>query len=231
MEKDITSIVGALPFLKDLEAAYLESVIPLFHKRKVKKGSIIFFEGDEGDEFFVIESGLVKIYSFDGAKTVILAFIREGNYFGEMALIKKGLLRSATAETLEATVLYVMRRSDFEQLLSKNNQMAIQMLWFTMDRLRNANEQIQDLTFLNARARILKILLRLSRDHGVLLPSGELRINLKLTHQQVADMVGAVRETASKIMLELQEEGLISVDQKKIILKDPVSLEKKVIDV
>jgi CRP/FNR family cyclic AMP-dependent transcriptional regulator len=100
-----------------------------------------------------------------------------------------------------------------------------------MERLRKANEQIQDLTFLNARERILKILLRLSKEHGTLLPSGEMRINLKLTHQQIADLVGAARETASKILQELQEEGLIIVDQKKIILKDPVILEKKVIDV
>jgi CRP/FNR family cyclic AMP-dependent transcriptional regulator len=231
MERDIKAVLRTLPFLQDLDAGYLESTIPLFQKRKVKMGSIIFFEGDEGDEFYIIESGLVKIYSFDGAKTVILAFIREGNYFGEMALIKPGLLRSATAETLEATDLYVLRRRDFEQLLAKNNKMALQMLWFTMERLRNANEQIQDLTFLNARERILKILLRLSKEHGTLLASGEMQINLKLTHQQIADLVGAVRETASKILQELQEEGLITVDQKKIVLKDPASFEKKVTDV
>jgi CRP/FNR family cyclic AMP-dependent transcriptional regulator len=231
MERDIKAVLRTLPFLQDLDAGFLESTIPLFQKRKVKKGSIIFFEGDEGDEFYIIESGLVKIYSFDGAKTVILAFIREGNYFGEMALIKPGLLRSATAETLEATDLYVLRRRDFEQLLAKNNKMALQMLWFTMERLRNANEQIQDLTFLNARERILKILLRLSKEHGTLLASGEMQINLKLTHQQIADLVGAVRETASKILQELQEEGLITVDQKKIVLKDPASFEKKVTDV
>jgi CRP/FNR family cyclic AMP-dependent transcriptional regulator len=231
MERDIKSILATLPFLQDLDAAYLESTIPLFHKRTVKKGSIIFFEGDEGEEFFIIESGLVKIYSFDGAKTVILAFIREGNYFGEMALIKPGLLRSATAETLETTELYVLRRIDFEQLLAKNNKMALQMLWFTMERLRNANEQIQDLTFLNVRARILKLLLRLSKEHGNLLPNGEMQINFKLTHQQIADLVGAVRETASKILLEFQDEGLITVDHKRIILKDAASLEKKVTEV
>ncbi|QGQ98878.1 Crp/Fnr family transcriptional regulator [Paenibacillus psychroresistens] len=231
MERDIKAVLRTLPFLQDLDAGYLESTIPLFQKRRVKKGSIIFFEGDEGDEFYIIESGLVKIYSFDGAKTVILAFIREGNYFGEMALIKPGLLRSATAETLEATDLYVLRRRDFEQLLVKNNKMALQMLWFTMERLRNANEQIQDLTFLNARERILKILLRLSKEHGTLLANGEMQINLKLTHQQIADLVGAVRETASKILQELQEEGFITVDQKKIILKDPANFEKKVTDV
>lgn len=231
MERDIKAVLRTLPFLQDLDAGYLESTIALFQKRKVKKGSIIFFEGDEGDEFYIIESGLVKIYSFDGAKTVILAFISEGNYFGEMALIKPGLLRSATAETLEATDLYVLRRRDFEQLLAKNNKMALQMLWFTMERLRNANEQIQDLTFLNARERILKILLRLSKEHGTLLSNGEMQINLKLTHQQIADLVGAVRETASKILQELQEEGLITVDQKKIVLKDPAIFEKKLTDV
>jgi CRP/FNR family cyclic AMP-dependent transcriptional regulator len=220
MERDFKSILATLPFLKDLDSSYLQSTIPLFRKRKVKKGSIIFLQGDDGDELYIIESGLVKIYSIDGAKTVILAFLGAGDYFGEMALMKPGLKRSATAETLEPTVFYVLRRVDFEHLLERNNDMALQMLWFTMERLRKANEQIQDLTFLNVRARILKILLRLSKEHGVLVPNG-LQINLKLTHQQIADLVGAVRETVTKVLLELQDEGLISVDQKKIILTDP----------
>jgi CRP/FNR family cyclic AMP-dependent transcriptional regulator len=224
------SILATLPFLKDLDASYLEYTIPLFRKRKAKKGSIIFLQGDDGDELYIIETGLVKIYSFDGAKTVILAFLGEGDYFGEMALMKPGLQRSATAETLEPTVFYVLRRSDFEQLLERNNKMALQMLWFTMERLRKANEQIQDLTFLNVRARILKILLRLSKEHGVTVPNG-VQINLRLTHQQIADLVGAVRETATKVLLELQDEGLISVDQKKIILMDSDKLIQKVTEV
>jgi CRP/FNR family transcriptional regulator, cyclic AMP receptor protein len=230
MERDFKSILATLPFLKDLDASYLEYTIPLFRKQRAKKGSIIFLQGDDGDELYIIDSGLVKIYSIDGAKTVILAFLGAGDYFGEMALMKPGLQRSATAETLEPTVFYVLRRSDFEQLLERNNKMALQMLWFTMERLRKANEQIQDLTFLNVRARILKILLRLSKEHGVTVPNG-LQINLRLTHQQIADLVGAVRETATKVLLELQDEGLISVDQKKIILMDPEKLVQKVTEV
>jgi len=73
--------------------------------------------------------------------------------------MKLGLLRSATAEALEATEIYELRRADFEHLLERNNKIAMQMLWTTMERLRKANEQIQDLTFLNVRTRILKILL------------------------------------------------------------------------
>ncbi|MFD2615144.1 Crp/Fnr family transcriptional regulator [Paenibacillus gansuensis] len=224
-ERKFKTLLGSLPFFADFDPVALQTIMPLFQEKKYKKNSVIFLEGDEGNDFYIIKSGVVKIYSFDGVRKVILAFFRDGDFFGEMALMKKGLFRSATAETLEPTVLYVLKRADFEKLLETNNKLTQHLLFATMDRLRKANEQIQDLTFLNVRTRIYKMLIRLSDDHGVAKQNGVM-INLKLTHQQIADMVGAVRETVTKVLLELQEEGLISIDRKKILIKDMNILEK-----
>jgi len=223
---DAARLRATIPFFKEIAPDVLDHIIPFMYEKTFKKGSIIFFEGDEGDEIFFIRSGAVNIHSFDGVKKVILAFLQEGDYFGEMALIKPGLYRSATAETTQLTRLYTLRRNDFEKLIMDNPTLAFHLLGDTMERLRRANQQIYDLTFLNVRTRIVKRLIRLSEEFGATTPQG-VRIELKITHQQMAEMVGAVRETVTKVLLELQESGLIRIRDKKILLPDPDLLERK----
>lgn len=113
---------------------------------------------------------------------------------GEMALMKPGLVRSATAETLTPTRLYALRRTDFQTLIEQDRNLAFHLLDYTMERLRRANRQIFDLTFLNVKIRTIKRLLYLSEEFG-----GS-HIPVKITHQQLADMVGAARETVSKVL-------------------------------
>jgi CRP/FNR family transcriptional regulator, cyclic AMP receptor protein len=220
-------LVEHVPFFRTIPPAELEPVSHLFHERRYKKGNTIFFEDEGGDEFYIIVSGTVKIYRMDGNKEFILAIFREGDFFGEMALMQPDKNRSATAEALEATTLYVLHRNAFYQLLETNIKLTLKILEVTMDRLRIANEKIEDLTFLDVRSRILRNILRLARDYGVQTSQGVL-VDFKLTHQQLADMVGAVRETVTKVLLELQDEHLIDIDKKRIVIKDLAKLEKKV---
>lgn len=213
-----------IPFFREIDPALLERIVPLMTERKCRKGEIIFLEGDMGDEIFFVGSGAVIIYTFDKSKKVTLAFLREGEYFGEMALMKPGLVRSATAETLMSTRLYALRRADFRNLLEQERRLAFHLIDYTMERLRRANQQIYDLTFLNVRTRIIKRLLFLAEEYG-----GH-RIPVKITHQQMADMVGAVRETVSKVLQELQDEGLIEIRDKQIRLTDSKMLERKLME-
>ncbi|MDG0812103.1 Crp/Fnr family transcriptional regulator [Cohnella rhizosphaerae] len=96
-----------------------------------------------------------------------------------------------------------------------------------MNRLRKANQQIYDLTFLSVRSRIIKRLVAWCEEYGVASdPTASVRIPIKLTHQQLADMVGAVRETVSKVLQDMQDEGMIEIEQKMIQVKDRAGLEK-----
>lgn len=220
-------LIEHIPFFRGLTPAELEPVGPLFQERRYKKGTPIFFEDDEGNEFYIIISGTVKIYRMDGNKEFILAVFREGDFFGEMALLQPEKFRSATAQALEPTIVYVLQRKVFYQLLESNAKLTLRILEVTMDRLRIANEKIEDLTFLDVRSRILRNILRLARDYGVQTPQGIL-VDFKLTHQQIADMVGAVRETVTKVLLELQDDHLIDIDKKRIVIKDITRFEAKI---
>ena len=216
-----------IPMFEGLSITELEAITPYFLERSYKRGTIICLEGDEGDEMYVIKKGAVKVYHALEEKDVILAFLREGDCFGEMALMDETQTRSATVETLEATILYVLKRQDYLTFLHNHPQMAVRLLQLTMARLRKANERIQSFNLLNARSRIITTILQLASEYGV--PKGqELIIDFKLTHQQLADLTGFVRETVSAILIELREEGLIEIEQKKIRIMNLALLEEQV---
>jgi CRP/FNR family transcriptional regulator len=193
--------------------------VPLFKERHFRKGTILFFEGDYGDEMFIITSGLVRIYRIEQSKEITLALFRTGDFFGEMALIDKTATRSATAETIEPSTILSISRGDFFRFLEKSPRLLLRLLEVNMQRLRKANDQIHDLTFLDVRSRIVKTISRLAEEYGTPTPQG-MFIDMRLTHQQIANMVGTVRESVTKVLQELQDDGIISIQQKRIMVYD-----------
>ncbi|MGG2198053.1 MULTISPECIES: Crp/Fnr family transcriptional regulator [Paenibacillus] len=223
----LISLLRHVPLFQDLSAAELETIAPLFVERKYKKGTILFFEGDAGEEFFLIQSGVVKVYRIDNAKEIILSLFRGGDFFGEMSLIQKGLQRSATAETMDNCSIYTLVRSEFYHFMERTPKLCLRLLEVTMERLRKTNEQIYDLTFLDVRSRIIKTIFRLSEQYGQPKTNGTF-INMKLTHQQLANMVGTVRESVTKVLQELQEDHIITIDKKFIFVRDVEGLKKMI---
>ena len=217
-----------IPFLNGLSQSDLNQIISLFHEKSYKKkGMPIFFEGDAGNHFYIIKEGKVKVYRFEEVKEIILAILKEGSYFGEMAVIQENQVRSACVETMEPTTLYVLSRADLIRLLEENPKLTLNILQIALERLRKTNEIIKDLTTLDARSRIFKTILRLAEDYGVTKENG-LFINIKLTHQQIADMSGSVRETVTKALLELQDKEIISMEKKYILIKKMSLLKQKI---
>jgi CRP/FNR family cyclic AMP-dependent transcriptional regulator len=223
--QSIVPLLQNVPLFQDLSVSELETIAPLFVERHYKKGTILFFEADLGEEFFLIQAGVVKIYRIDYAKEIILALFRDGDFFGEMSLIQKGLTRSATAETLETSMIYTLVRSEFYQFLERSPKLSLRLLEVTMERLRRANEQIYDLTFLDVRMRIIKVVCRLAEEHGII-KHGSLMINMKLTHQQLANLAGTVRESVTKVLQELQEDQIIVIEKKMIYIKKMDALKR-----
>jgi len=215
------------PFFQDLEDEDLAKLAPLFLTRTYEKGTNIFREGEAGEELFIIKSGVVKIYRDDEVRDIILAIFRDGDFFGEMAVLENEQVRSASAKTMEKTVVYYLTRRDFVALLEQNPKISRRILETALDRLRKANELITDLTLLDVRTRIIKMMLRLTEKHGVNQKTGIL-IDLKLTHQQIADMTGTVRETVTKVLLDLQNQDFIQIKKKKILICNLAEIERLV---
>ncbi len=213
----------SVPFFAGLNEEELALVTPLFTKRSYKKSSMIFFEGDPGHDLYIVKSGSVKIYRNSDNREIILKVFREGDMLGEMAMLEEDSLRSASAEAMEASELLIMRKRDFIELLTSHSQLMLRLLSMFMDRLRKADDLIENLTFLDVRSRVIKLLLELSEQYGRPSDTGTV-IDVKMTHQHLASMAGTGREAVTKVFSELQNKQLLQMDRRSITLTSPERL-------
>lgn len=227
MTVSVARLRAAFPFFRNMDEELLVRVASRMTEKAYRKGTLIFLEGAKGEEVYFIVSGSVMVSTLNKTKKVVFSILREGELFGEIALICEKAGRSATAETLTQTRLYALSKNDFRGLVEQERAFVHHLLMNMMDRLTDANQKIYDLTFLSVRARMMKQLLQLHERRSADDPADPDAIVPRLTHQQLADMVGAVRETVSKILQELQDEGLIAIRSRQIRLTDPALLRRK----
>ncbi|HHW09072.1 MAG TPA: Crp/Fnr family transcriptional regulator [Firmicutes bacterium] len=212
-------ILRRVPLLTELPEDDLQLICNLASVQKYRRGDIIFFEEDPGDALHVVISGIVRIYRLaDDGREKTLAYVTSGEFFGEMALLDGGA-RSAVAEALEPTETLVIYGSDFTGVLANHPRISLEIIKVLCRRLRQTNAQLMNIIFRDARNRVISSLLELATNYGS--PSGSrTRIDLKLTHQEMANLVGTARETISRILAELQDEGLLHLDEKRMIVVD-----------
>lgn len=213
-----------MPLFAELDPRHVAALAAMLVERRYRKGSVIFFEGDPGDALFIVAQGAVKIYRVaEDGREKTLAILRDGDIFGEMAILDEEP-RSAIAESLEATTLYALHRKEFLAFLANNPSMAIHVIKVLCGRLRRANSQVMDVVFKDVKSRVVRTLIELAEEHGMEYPAG-VRIELKLTHQELANLVGTARETITRILAEFQDTGCITVDGRYLVIRDQEALE------
>ncbi len=208
-----------VPLFADLNEAEITRIADVSRERSYPKNSVILFEDDPGDALYVVVTGLVKVVLIgEDGREVILSVLKEGDFFGEMALIDDEP-RSAHVIAMEDSNLLVLRREDFQQRLREMPGVGVGLLRAMSRRLREADEKIGGLVLLDVNGRVAKLLLRMADDHdGV-------HITRKVTHHTIAQMVGSSRETVSRTMRDLSERGLIEVSRKAITIRNRPALE------
>ena len=196
-------------------------------RRAFRSGEVIFHRDDPGQVLYMIKEGKVKIciISPDGQE-ISLAVFGKGECFGEFALLD-GLPRSADAIALEKVECYTLQRSDFHNAIMKTPKIAIQVLEALTKRLRNTDNMVEDLIFLDVYGRVAKKLLELADAHGVKTDDG-VRIEVRLTQQELASMVGASRESVNKVMGYFSEKDFISTDKHRITLHRIADLKRRI---
>lgn len=210
--------LGTVPLFTGLDRAELESFAELTRERSYPRGSVILFENDPGDSLFVVRSGRVKVVLIgEDGREVILGVLGVGQHFGELALIDDHP-RSAHVIAMEDASLIVLRRDDFRRRVESSPSVAWSLLAELSRRLRRADDKIGGLVLLDVPGRIARLLLDLSEE------SGTNQIEKSLTHQTIAQMIGASRETVSRAMKEFQDSGWISVERRRISLADRQAL-------
>jgi CRP-like cAMP-binding protein len=221
MISQTADFLATIPLFSGLQRDELQKFADLTRERSYPKGSVILFQDDPGDSLFVLRSGRVKVVLIgEDGREVILGVLEPGAHFGELALIDDQP-RSAHVIAMEDANLLILRREDFRRRVEANPSVAWALLTELSRRLRRADVKIGGLVLLDVPGRIARLLLDLADE------AGSDAIEKPLTHQTIAQMIGASRETVSRAMKEFQDAGLITVERRKIAVGNRDALEKR----
>lgn len=212
--------LATVPLFHELDLEELHRFGELVREKSYPRTSVIVFEDDPGDAFFIVRAGRVKVVLVgDDGREVILGMLGPGEHFGELALIDNRP-RSAHVVAMDDATLLVLRREDFRKRVEASPKVAWALLVELSRRLRAADGKIGGLVLLDVPGRIARLLL----DH---LPDGATTIDKPLTHQMIAQMIGASRETVSRTLRDFQDAGWISVDRRRITVTDGDALKRR----
>ena len=190
-----------------------------------KKNEIILYEEDTNDFMYIILLGKVKVVqTTEDGKEIILAIHRPDEIFGEISLID-GKTSPATVLATEDSLIAIISKNEFYSLLSNQGKVLEKFLQILCSRLRESWKRIQILNFKNSSDRIKMLFLLLSYDNGKKTPEGII-LNIKLTHQNIADMAWLTRETVTRVLDKWQKSGEITILKNKFILMKPNFLHK-----
>ena len=201
-----------IPLFSCLNDSELTAIEKVAVKKTFPKNTILLSEGDSTDALYVICEGKVKVTIDDNeGKELILSILGTGEYFGEMALLDDEP-RSASVTTKETTQLLIISKNDFMGFFS-SNPIALNLLKDLIKRLREANKKIESLGLLDVYGRVARTLNQFAKSQ-----EGKMVIEEKLTHQEIANMIGSSREMVSLILKELSNGGYITIDKKLITI-------------
>ncbi len=184
------------------------SLKPLLKKfgRSFPAGTVLFREGDEGSDMYIIQSGLVRITRRVGGQEVELAVLPAGEFFGEMAIVNNRP-RSATATTVEESVLLVIDGQTFEAMIRGSAEIAVRMIKKLTARLEQADRQIEMLLYREPNHRLVYFLREEAQHSGLPHPAG---IAVAMSEKQIADRVGLHLDEVRQVLNRLELARLIS---------------------
>ena len=206
-----------VPIFSDLKDTDLNIISDKMVSRTYEKGQMILLEESQGETFFIIISGAVKVTRLsDDGREVILAMLGESDFFGEMSLLD-GEGRSANIVANEDAEVLTLSRSDFLDCLETYPKIAIALLEELAIRLRKSDQHIESLSLSDSEHRIAITLIRFAQELGTI-KQGDVRIKSLPFQQDIANMAGTSRETVSRTLKLLEEKNLVQKDGKDLII-------------
>ncbi len=215
---DDQELLRTVPIFSELADSDISSLAKLSSRRRFPKDTVVFFENEEGDTFFMILEGRIKVTILgDDGREVILSMLGPGDFFGEMALLDNEP-RSATAIAAEETELLSLHRTDFQTVLTDNRSITTALIKILTGRLRRANHQISTLALLDVYGRVARVIVDMAREEGRRLRDGRIAFR-RATHQEIANRIGTTRETVTRMLKDLERQGLIHIEGKEIVVE------------
>ena len=194
---------------------------------EVKKRQPLYLPGDPSSSVYLLKRGRVKIANTSpSGKEVTFEILEPGEIFGELDVLEDAP-RSTSAEALDDALICVIPRKDFDQYLAMHPNVTIKLTKLIGLRLKKIQSRVEDLVFRDVPARLAHLLSELSKTDGVADKQG-IRLKVKLTHQEMANLIGCSRETVSTTMGQFRDDGLIQMDGRTITILNEKGLSKLV---
>ena len=220
------NIIGQVPLFDGLDEAQQSALQSKMGRTTLRRGETLFDEGDLGDRLYIITEGKVKLgHTSNDGRESLLAVLGPGEIIGELTLFDPGP-RSTTATAVSPATLLYLDHQDLMAILDSNPTLAKHMLRALAQRLRRTNESLSDLVFSDVPGRVAKALLDLADRFGTPTDEG-VHVPHDLTQEELAQLVGASRETVNKALAEFVQRGWIRLEARAVVILDLQRLKQR----
>jgi CRP/FNR family transcriptional regulator, cyclic AMP receptor protein len=223
---DINELLREAPLFETLTEQDARALRADVNEVRLEKGERLFSEGDTGDKLYIILNGKIKLTKAapDGREN-LLSVHGPGEMFGELSLFDP-IPRTSSATAVTNARLAGLAHDDERTWLSSRPEVAMHLLQALAQRLRRINDVKADLVFTDVPGRVAKALLDLAERFGSVTPDG-IQVNHDLTQEELAQLVGASRETVNKALADFTARGWIQLAAKSVLVTDPDRLRKR----
>jgi CRP-like cAMP-binding protein len=222
----VDDILRRAGIFQGVDPEAVEALAKEFKTVEAPRGTTLFNEGDPGDSLYIVLAGKVKLgrRSPDGRENLV-AVMGPSDQFGELSLFDPGP-RTATAAVVTDARLAILPKEALVAWVKDRPEIAMQLLRVLGRRLRRTNTMLADLIFVDVPGRVAKQLLQLAQRFGTL-EGGQLRVTHDLTQEELAQLVGASRETVNKALADFASRGWLRLEGKSVVILDRERLAKR----
>lgn len=223
---DRKQLIGAVPLFSSLADNDRDALSAAFVRQSYDRGDTVFRQGDLGAHLYLVESGRIKITTLapDGREAFV-AIIGPGQVFGELSLFVEQQ-RTADARAMEPTILHGLAHVDFRPYVGSHPEVAWELLRVLVGMIRRQDQAIQDMVFLDVGGRVARRLLDLATQHGQPGDPG-IRVSVPITQEELAQMVGASRESVNKAVGSFMDRGWLALEGRNYLILDEEALKRR----
>jgi len=225
-QKNDEDVIRRAPLFTALDDAAATTLRESMTQVKVTKGHTLFKDGDAGDRLFVVVEGKLKLGTSSGdGRENLLSILGPGDMFGELSLFDPGP-RTATATAVTDSRVLALANDQVIGWVTAHPQVSLQLLKRLARRLRRTNEVLADLVFADVPGRVAKAIMDLGERFGTKKDDG-LHVNHELTQEELAQLVGASRETVNKALADFAGRGWVRLEPRAVVVLDYERLSKR----
>ena len=207
------------PVFAQLSPEQIQNVEQECFCREFRRGEVIYLPSDMADSVMLLARGRIRLYHVTGeGKQAILGFVESGELFGELNVFSDQQ-REEHAEAMEKSLVVLVPGRAIHRIMMEMPSVCMKMTQLFGMKLRRVERRLKSLLFRSSRERLIHLLLELAERYGLPVSDGVM-INQKISHQDMASIIGATRETVTITLGELQSEGVIGVQRRRITLKN-----------